>query len=135
VAQTLEGLPPALLDSESIGLIFDDAEGLCFYEDYGLLDGLFASLSLAPSRRHAEQLRGHLRNESVAPMAIRRLAERYPGNADQVFQVVLRKPGFRWADDGEELLRKRKPEFFATDPQPPLTLIGQRLTDRLQRTR
>lgn len=30
VAQTLEALPPDLPDSESVGLIFDEAEGLCF---------------------------------------------------------------------------------------------------------
>jgi hypothetical protein len=133
-AQAFEGLPPALLDAESVGLIFDEVEGLCFYEDYGLLDELFASPALARSRRYAEHLRGYLRDESVAPMAIRRLAERHPGNADQVFQAVLRKPDFRWAEDGEALLRKRKPEFFATDPQPSMAVIGQRLADLLQRT-
>jgi hypothetical protein len=133
-AQAFEGLPPALSDSESVGLIFDEVEGLCFYEDYGLLDELFASPALARSRPYAEQLRGYLRDESVAPMAIRRLVERHPGNADQVFQAVLRKPDFRWAEDGEALLRKRKPEFFATDPQPATAVIGQRLADLLQRT-
>ena len=134
VAQTLEGLPLALLDAESVGLIFGEVEGLCFYKDYGLLDELFGSPSLARSRQYAEHLRGYLRDESVAPMAIRRLVERHPDAADQVFQVVLRKPDFRWTEDGEALLRKRKPEFFATDPQPSMAVVGQRLADLLQRT-
>ena len=134
VAQTLEGLPLALLDAESVGLIFGEVEGLCFYEDYGLLDELFGSPSLARSRRYAEHLRRYLRDESVAPMAIRRLVERHPDAADQVFQVVLRKPDFRWTEDGEALLRKRKPEFFATDPQPSMAVVGQRLADLLRRT-
>ena len=134
VARAFEGLPPALSDSESAGLIFDEVEGLCFYEDYGLLDEIFGSPSLARSRRHAEQLRGYLRDESVAPMAIRRLVERYSGNADQVFRTVLRKPDFRWAEDGEAMLRKRKPAFFAADPKPSMAVVGQCLADLLQRT-
>ena len=131
-AKTFEGLPPAFLDSQSVGLIFDEVEGLCFYDDYGLLDELFASPSLVRSRRHAERLRGYLRDESVAPMAIRRLVERHPGNADQVFQGVLRKSDFCWAESGEALLRKRKPEFFSADPEPSMVVVGQRLSDLLR---
>lgn len=105
---------------------------MCFYEDYGLLEELFTSPSLAGSSRHAECLRVYLRDRSVAPMAIRRLVERHPGNADQVFQVVLRKPGFHWAESGEKLLRQRKPGFYERDPEPSMTVVGQRLSDLLQ---
>lgn len=131
-AQNLEALPPDLLDSESVGLIFDEVEGLCFYDGFGLLDELFASPSLARSPRHAERLRDYLHGRSVAPMAIRRLVERHPGNADEVFQAVLRKPDFRWAENGEALLRRRKPEFFAAYPEPSMAVIGQRLSDLLR---
>lgn len=135
VAQSIVGLPPALLESESVGVIFDEVEGLCFYDEYGLLDELFAAPSLARSRRYADRLRDYLNDGSVAPMAIRRLVERHPGNADQVFQVVLRKPGFRWAEGGEALLRKHKPKFFTADPEPSTAVIGQRLSDLLGRAR
>ena len=57
-----------------------------------------------------------LQDESVSPLAIRRLVQRHPEGADPVFRTLLRKPGFSWERDGEELLRRRKKTFFDHEP-------------------
>jgi hypothetical protein len=62
----------------------------------------------ARDRADLGQLRAYLDDESVPPLVIRRLVERHPGGADQIFGNLLRKPGFLWSRDGEKLLRCEK---------------------------
>ncbi|MGW7824307.1 hypothetical protein ACWGLF_40810 [Streptomyces puniciscabiei] len=66
-------------------------------------------------------------------MAIRRLIQRHPDNADAVFRALLRKPTFTWERDVEELLRRRKAKHFAHEPLPSLTPIGTRLAELLRK--
>jgi hypothetical protein len=125
-------LPEELLQSESVGLVYDEAEGLNYYADFGRLDALFADPALTRDRASLTQLREYLGDESVSPLAIRRLVERHPQSADTVFRTLLRKPDFRWERDGEELLRRRKKSFFDHEPMPSITPIGGRLAELLR---
>jgi len=72
-----------------------------------------------------------LQDESVSPLAIRRLVQRHPKGADPVFRTLLRKPGFSWERDGEELLRRRKKTFFDHEPTPSISTVGNRLVELL----
>lgn len=40
-------LPPGLAEADSIGIIYDETDGLNSYPEYGLLRGLFGNLALA----------------------------------------------------------------------------------------
>ena len=120
-------LPPDLADSDTIGVIYDEVDGFNFYADYGMLRDLFADPALAGRRKHQDLLRTYLREDSIAPLPIRRLAEAHPQTADMVFRKLLRKPGFTWAEHGEELLRRRKPWYYEQDPLPGVSVIGERL--------
>ncbi|MEU1193081.1 hypothetical protein [Streptomyces sp. NPDC005859] len=120
-------LPGELADSESIGVIYDEVDGLNFYADYGMLRELFANPALA-GRKHQDLLRTYLREESIAPLPIRRLAAAHPQTADAVFRKLLRKPGFTWSEHGEALLRRRKPWYYANEPRPGVSVIGDRLS-------
>ncbi|WP_155057253.1 hypothetical protein [Streptomyces blattellae] len=121
-------LPGELAESDSIGVIYDEADGLNFYADYGMLRELFANPALAGRRRHQDLLRTYLREESIAPLPIRRLAAAYPETADAVFRTLLRKPGFTWSEHGEALLRRRKPWYYANEPLPGVSVIGDHLS-------
>jgi hypothetical protein len=128
------GLPPVqwpaeLAEADTIGLIYDEIDGLNFYNDYGMLRELFADPALAADKRHSDVLRGYLESESVAPLPIRRLVVAHPETADAVFRKVLRKPGFTWADHGEALLRRRKPWYYEHEPRPGVSVIGSRLQE------
>jgi hypothetical protein len=130
--EELSRFPEELLVAESVAVLYDEVEGLGYYEDFGRLDELFADPSLARDRECIALLRGYLEDDTVSPAVIRRLVGRHPEGVDQVFRTLLRKPGFRWEPDGEELLRTRKKDFFHADPMPTVTVVGDRLLELLR---
>jgi hypothetical protein len=121
--------PAELADADTIGVIYDETDGLNFYNDYGMLRELFADPDLAGDKRYSDVLRGYLGAETVGPLPIRRLAVAHPETADAVFRKVLRKPGFTWADHGEALLRRRKPWYYEQEARPGVSVIGARLQE------
>ena len=124
-------LPEELLDADSVALIYDEVEGLGYYRDFGRLDALFADPTQVRDRADLAQLRAYLDDESIPPLVIRRLVERHPDGADQIFRTLLRKPGFTWSRDGEKLLRREKKPYFDREPVPSVSIIGQRLVELL----
>ncbi|CRK61952.1 hypothetical protein [Alloactinosynnema sp. L-07] len=133
--EDLSLLPDELLDADSVALIYDEVEGLCFYRDLDHLDALFADPALARDRTRLAQLREYLDDDSVSPLAIRRLVQRHPDGADSVFRTLLRKPGFSCPRDGEKLLQRHKKSFFDREPMPSVSIIGERLAELLRTTR
>jgi hypothetical protein len=135
ISEEMGRLPNELLDADSVALIYDEVEGLNFYRDFGRLDALFADPALARDRTNLAQLREYLHDESVSPLAIRRLVQRHPDGADHVFRALLRKPGFSWSRDGEKLLHRHKKPFLDREPTPSISVIGERLAELLRTTR
>lgn len=131
-SEELARLPEDLLTADSIGLIYDEVAGLNHYRDFGRLDELFADPGLVRDRTRLTLLREYLDDDSVSPLAIRRLVQRHPDNVDQVFRTLLRKPGFSWARDGEDLLRRRKKTYFDREPLPSISTVGERLAELLR---
>lgn len=123
-------LPRELAGSETVGVIYDEIDGLNFYADYGMLRDLFADpAALAGRRRYQDVMRAYLREESITPLPIRRLAAANPGTVDAVFRKLLHKPDFTWSEHGEALLRRRKPRYYAQEPRPGVSAIGERLSE------
>ncbi|MEV3930956.1 MULTISPECIES: hypothetical protein [unclassified Streptomyces] len=121
-------LSSGLADSDTVGVIYDQVDGLNFYADYGMLRDLFANPARTGRRRYQDLLRTYLHEESIAPLPIRRLAAAHPETADEVFRKLLRKPGFVWSEHGEALLRRRKPWYYESEPRPGVSVIGDRLS-------
>jgi hypothetical protein len=121
--------PADLADAGTVGVIYDETDGLNFYSEYGMLRELFADPALAADKPYSDALRGYLGSDSIQPLPIRRLAAAHPETADAVFRKVLRKPGFTWADHGEALLRRRKPWYYERGPRPGVSVIGTRLAE------
>ena len=94
-----------------------------------MLRDLFADPALPGRRQHLDLLRVYLREESIAPLPLRRLAAAHPETVDEVFRKLLRKPGFTWDEHGEELLRRRKPWYYEQEPRPGVSVIGERLSE------
>ncbi|MFJ3974632.1 hypothetical protein [Streptomyces sp. NPDC090021] len=112
-------LPSALAGSDTVGVIYDQVDGLNFYADYGILRDLFADPALAGRKQHQNLLRTYLREESITPLPIRRrMVAAHPETADAVFRKPLRKPGFVWSEHADALLRRRKPWYYESDPRP-----------------
>jgi hypothetical protein len=125
--------PPELADAGTIGMIYDETDGLNFYNEYGMLRALFADPALAAGKQYTDVLRGYLRSETIGPLPFRRLAAAHPDTADVVFRKVLRKPNFTWAEHGEALMRRRKPRYYEHEPRPGISVIGARLSELLGR--
>lgn len=121
--------PADLAESETVGIIYDEVDGLNLYADYGLLQELFADPALATSKRHMDVLRAYLREETISPLPFRRLAMSFPDTIDTVFRKLLRKPAFTWNEHGETLLRRRKPRYYGHEPRPSISVIGTRLNE------
>jgi hypothetical protein len=114
---------------DTVGIIFDEVDGLNFYPDYGMLRDLFADPARASRKEYADLLRTYLREETIAPLPLCRLAAAYPETVDTVFRKVLRQRNFSWSEHGDALLRKRKPWYYAQEPQPGVSVIGDRLLE------
>ncbi len=125
--------PPELADADTIGMIYDETDGLNCYNEYGMLCELFAEPALAADKRYADVLRGYLRAETIGPLPFHRLAAAHPDTADAVFRKVLRKPNFTWAEHGEALMRRRKPRYYEHEPCPGISVIGARLSELVGR--
>ena len=125
--------PPELADADTIGMIYDEIDGLNFYNEYGMLRELFAEPALAADKQYTDVLRGYLQAETIGPLPFHRLAAAHPDTADAVFRKVLRKPNFTWAEHGEALMRRRKPWYYEHEPHPGISVIGARLSELLDR--
>lgn len=122
-------LPPPFFEHRTVGVIYDQNDGLMFLPGYGILRELFEDPRLAADEEHAEALLGYLESESINPGPLRRLAESHQDTVDKVFSTVLNQRSFRWADQGEELLRERKPWYFEREPLPCYAIVGERLLE------
>lgn len=125
-------LPPETLKGlDTIGVIYDETDGMSLLPDFGMLEELFARPSLATDSRYADALLGYLDSPSVYPGPLRRLVESHPDTADAVWRAVLKKPSFTWAKQGDLLLRKRKPWYFKLEPYPKVTPASDYLVELL----
>jgi hypothetical protein len=116
-------------EADTLGIIFDETDGLNFYLEYGMLRELFTDPDLASDKRYANVLREYVNSDTVAPLPLHRVAAAYPHTVDAVYRKVLRKPSFTWADHGEALMRRRKPWYYEREPRPSISVIGNRLAE------
>jgi hypothetical protein len=126
-------LPSEWTTADTVAMIYDNEDGLGFYVDFAAAQQAFANPRLVRRRRYREVISGYLRGEGVSPVPIRRLVESHPDGADRVFQTLLNKPRFSWNCDGQALLPKYKPGWYAEPPLPRITpaptALGQRFRD------
>ena len=137
VREAHETMPPLpelplsseLTEAESVGVIYDEVDGLNFFPDFGLVEESFATPELLVDRRHREAVLDYLDEPGFSPLPIRRLADPDPGRASRVFQILLKHPGFSWERDGEALLRARKASWFELPPLPSVVPVSGTLAE------
>jgi hypothetical protein len=106
-------LPPQLMEAETVGVVYDEVDGMNYFPEFGLVEEAFASPELIAKPRYREAVQNYLRSPGIIPLPLRLLAERDPEKASRLFQKLLKKPRFSWERDGEKLLRRYKPEYYA----------------------
>ena len=132
-------LPPLVSEqspddaAETVAVIYDDDDGLGFYVEFGLVEEVFADPALLRSPSHRQRVLDYLDDDTIPPHVLRRLAARDEERASVVFRKLLRRPGFDWARDGEELLRVRKPQAVDRPHWPSIIVIPDRLVPYVSR--
>ncbi len=124
-------VPGDLASAPTVALICDETEGLMFLANFSLVQEAFENPRLAADRAHRQAVLGYLRDDSISTLPFRRLAGTDTAPASQLFQRLLKKPGFSWERDGEALLRRHKPWCFGPKPQPPVTPLSSELAEAL----
>jgi hypothetical protein len=117
-------IPADLADSDTVGLIFDAADGLGYYEDFGLLWSAFAEEK--PSHAALSLVRSYVESPATSPLPVQRCVAAHPDRADAVLGAALGRRGFSWARDGEALLRRYKPDYHGA-PHPGVSIVADRL--------
>ena len=120
-------MPEGFFEFETVGIIYDELDGFVVLPEYGMLHAMFADPSLAADPQHANVLRAYLREDSIPPLPLRRMAAAFPGNVDAVFRRVLGNRTFTWSQNGTGLLKKRKPGYFDAEPTPGVAVLSDRV--------
>ena len=120
-------MPDGFFEFDTVGIIYDEVDGFVVVPEYGMLTALFTDPALAADPRYANVLRAYLREDSIPPLPLRRLAAAFPGNVDAVFRRVLGNRNFNWQQNGSSLLRKRKPRHYAAEPVPGVVVLSDRV--------
>ena len=122
------GLPLELTKADTIGVVYDEVEGMAFWPEFGLLEEAFANPDRVARGRHRRIVVNYLDEPSLSPLALRRVAERDPDRASRVFAQVLKRPAFSWDRDGDALLRDRKASHYERPPLPSVIPLSDRLS-------
>lgn len=125
-------LSDALCAAESVGLVYDEVEGLLLLDGFATVKAVFDDPALIRDRTHRNRVSSYLKDDSIPPAVFRRLADRDPTKADQVFRRLLNKPRFSWERDGESLLRRNKRAHFERPAYPSIIPASERLTTYLR---
>ena len=128
-------VPGELASAPTVALAYDETEGLMFLGNFALVREAFEDPGLAADSEHRQAVLGYLKADSISALPFRRLAGADTARASQLFQHLLKKPGFSWERDGEALLRKHKPWCFEAEPQPPVTPLSSELAKALPSSR
>jgi hypothetical protein len=120
-------MPEGFFEFDTVGIIYDELDGFVVVPEYGMLRAMFADPSLAADPQHANVLRAYLREDSIPPLPLRRVAAAFPGNVDAVFRRVLGNRAFTWKQNGTGLLRKRKPGYYDAEPTPGVAVLSDRV--------
>jgi hypothetical protein len=122
-------MPAGFFEFDTVGIIYDEVDGFVVVPEYGMLRAMFADPALAGDRDHADVLRAYLREDTIPPLPLRRLAAAYPQHADAVFRRVLGNRSFSWRQHGDALLRKRKPGYYESEPLPSVAVLSDRVME------
>jgi hypothetical protein len=88
--------PPALAQSGTAAVIYDETEGLSFFGGFGEFERAFTEPTLLDQWHYRQRVFDYLDDDSVSPLPFRRMADRDPTRASEVLRWVLGHKSFDW---------------------------------------
>lgn len=122
--------PPELTESEDVALYHHPVKSVSFLVRYGQVEDAHRTPSAGPA---AFLIREYLEDSTIPPYVLEDLAGRFPDTVDAVYGAALSIPGFEWKRDGEDLLRRHKPDYFRVADLPGITPVPILLLDEYRR--
>jgi len=110
--------PEALTRNDTVGLIFDEVEGLNFYPGFASFMAPFNETQLLEDEQYREVLMGYLESESISTLPFRKMVEKYPESSRQAFAALFNKPNWDYDKDFNELMEKHKSAFLRKEWAP-----------------
>lgn len=110
--------PEALTSNDTVGLIFDEIEGLNFYPGFDLFMAPFKNPGLLDDEEYREVITGYLESDSISTLPFKKMVEKNPENARQVFDTLFNKPDWDNDKDFDELMKKHKETFLKKEWTP-----------------
>ena len=115
----LQTLPPHLRyphdewdkDVETVGVTYDEREGMEFHPHLGLVEEAFADPENVNIEPYRSVVSDYLQDPEISLVPLKFLAERDPERATQMIRNLLPRPDFEWQRDGENLLREYRPDY------------------------
>ena len=110
--------PEELTGSDTVGIIFDEIEGLNFYPDFQLFTALFSDPKLSTDEKYSNVIMGYLASDSISTLPFRKMIEMYPQNSQKVFASLFNKQNWSNEKDFDILMKKHKGGFLKKKPEP-----------------
>ena len=128
-------LPPELADADTIGVIYDETDGLNFYNEYGMLRELFAARFSRPTSGTRTCCADTCGRRRSARCRFAAWPPPTPSRSTRCFRRSSASRVFTWAEHGQALLRQRKPWYYEYEhePRPDIAVIGARLSQLMGR--
>jgi len=121
----------AILDEysgvETVGVIYDQVEGLNFFPDFKEFESVFSGDTCGKEEDISGEnqnaiIKSYIENEKISPLPFMRMFERYADNAMLIFSGIFdfNPKGFDYKTDFEKYLFPFKSYFYRTKPVPSL---------------
>lgn len=111
-------VPDVLATEDSVGIIFDDVEGLNFYSNFKVFMETFEDPSLLSDEEHKDIVMGYLWSDTISTLPFKIMIERYPENAARVFSDIFNKVDWDNEKDFKLFMKKYKGSFLKRKPVP-----------------
>jgi len=126
-------LPQELVETDDVGFLCDEAEGIFFLQGYGEFKQVFEDPSFDKRGKlaaaQADVVRQYLEADTISTASLRRMVSSFPDHAQEVFRAALGRPHFDLERDFDDLMMEFKPEHVKAREYPSVALMGERLAE------
>lgn len=98
-----------LQDEPDIGIVYDKTEGMVFLLQYGRFRDIFLQPDFRKNKQYRQILQAYLDDPNISSLPFRRMSERYPQQATEVFKAFCKRKRFDLKKDLSALIRRHKP--------------------------
>lgn len=124
-------LPKDLVETDDVGFLCDEVEGISFLQGYGEFRQIFEDPSFDKRGKlavaQAEVIRGYLKSDTISTVSLRKMASSFPDHAQKVFRAALGRPYFDLARDFDALMMEFKPGYVKAREYPSIIMMGDRI--------